>query len=91
MDLQFHDIIYSSCEHQRVQRVWTSIRSQVSFFLHTRNLNFPDFPTVGYPEHHELRTVLSQGDPVAARVAVEKHMTGAYSRLRQLELPPGAR
>ena len=48
LDLQFHDIIYSSCDHQRVQRVWTSIRSQVSFFLHTRNVAFPDFAVVGH-------------------------------------------
>lgn len=89
LDLAFHDVIYDAADHARLLRVWTSIRSQVSFFLHTRNLNFPDFPTVGYPEHHELRTVLSQGDPVAARTAVEKHMTGAYSRLRQLDLPSG--
>ncbi len=91
LDLAFHDVIYAAADHARLSRVWTSIRSQVSFFLHTRNLNFPDFPTVGYPEHHELRIVLSQGDPAAARVAVEKHMTGAYSRLRQLELPSGGR
>jgi DNA-binding GntR family transcriptional regulator len=91
LDLAFHDVLYDAADHARLSRVWTSIRSQVAFFLHTRNLNFPDFPTVGYPEHHELRTVLSQGDPGSARVAVEKHMTGAYSRLRQLELPPGGR
>jgi DNA-binding GntR family transcriptional regulator len=89
LDLAFHDVIYDAADHARLSRVWTSIRAQVSFFLHTRNLNFPDFPTVGFPEHHELRTVLSQGDPAAARSAVEKHMTGSYSRLKQLELPPG--
>ncbi|MFD1717686.1 GntR family transcriptional regulator [Georgenia deserti] len=87
LDLAFHDVIYEAADHARLRRVWTSIRSQVSFFLITRNINFPDFPTVGYPEHHELRTVLASGDPAAARVAVEKHMSGAYSRLRQLELP----
>ncbi|GAA4428440.1 GntR family transcriptional regulator [Georgenia halophila] len=87
LDLAFHDVIYDAADHVRLLRVWTSIRSQVSFFLHTRNINFPDFPTVGYPEHHELRMVLSEGDPQAARAAVEKHMSGAYSRLRQLELP----
>ena len=87
LDLEFHDIIYASCEHQRVQRVWTSIRSQVSFFLHTRNVNFPDFSEVGHPEHLELRNALSLADPQAAGEAVEKHLSGAYTRLRQLELP----
>ncbi|WP_298461064.1 GntR family transcriptional regulator [uncultured Cellulomonas sp.] len=90
LDLAFHDVIYDAADHARLRRVWTSIRSQVAFFLHTRNVNFPDFPTVGFPEHHELRTVLSGGDAQAARSAVEKHMTGSYSRLRQLQLPAGS-
>ncbi|HEX8509457.1 MAG TPA: GntR family transcriptional regulator [Propionibacteriaceae bacterium] len=87
LDLQFHDIIYACCEHQRVQRVWNSLRSQVSFFLHTRNVNFPDFAAVGHPEHLELRNALSQADPAAARAAVEKHLSGAYVRLKKLNLP----
>ena len=87
LDLEFHDIIYDAADHARLLRVWTSIRSQVSFFLLTRNINFPDFPTVGYPEHHQLRMVLSQGDPTAAHAAVERHMSGSYSRLSQLDLP----
>lgn len=89
MDLQFHDIIYASAQHQRVQRVWFSIRSQVSFFLHTRNVNFPDFAAVGHAEHLELRQALALDDPTAARVAVERHMNGAYERLQKLNLPEG--
>lgn len=87
LDLAFHDIVYDAADHARLSRVWVSIRSQVSFLLHTRNVNFPDFPTVGFPEHDQLRTALTRGDPAAARAAAEEHMSGAYSRLRQLELP----
>lgn len=87
LDLQFHDIIYAACDHQRVQRVWTSIRSQVSFFLHTRNVAFPDFSTVGHCEHLELRNALSLADPAAARAAVDLHLSGAYQRLKKLDLP----
>ena len=90
LDLAFHDVIYDAADHARLRRVWTSIRSQVAFFLHTRNANFPDFPTVGYAEHQELRTVLSEGDPARARTAVEEHMAGSYVRLRKLELPSDA-
>lgn len=88
LDLAFHDVIYDAADHARLRRIWTSIRSQVAFFLHTRNANFPDFPTVGYAEHQELRAVFSERDPARARTAVEEHMAGSYSRLRQLELPP---
>lgn len=87
LDLQFHDIIYAACDHQRVQRVWRSIRSQVSFFLHTRNVSFPDFASIGYPEHLELRTALSLADPEVARQAVDTHLSGAFERLKQLDLP----
>lgn len=87
LDLQFHDVIYAACDHQRVQRVWTSIRSQVSFFLHTRNVAFPDFAAVGYPEHLELRNALAHADPAVARDAVDEHLSGAYERLKKLDLP----
>lgn len=87
LDLQFHDIVYAACDHQRVQRVWTSIRSQVSFFLHVRNVAFPDFAAVGHSEHLELRQALSLKDPVVARNAVDKHLSGAYERLKKLNLP----
>ncbi len=87
LDLSFHDIIYAACDHERVQRVWTSLRSQVSFFLHIRNVNFPDFTSVGHSEHLELRNALSLGDPAAACAAVEKHLSGAYERLKKLDLP----
>lgn len=87
LDLAFHDVIYAAADHQQLSRVWVSIRSQVFFFLHTRNVNFPDFPTVGYPEHYELRMALAEGDPELARAAAAAHLSGAYTRLRQLELP----
>lgn len=87
LDLQFHDVLYAACDHQRVERVWTSIRSQVSFFLHTRNVAFPDFATVGYPEHLQLRNALALGVPAAARDAVDEHLSGAYERLKRLDLP----
>jgi DNA-binding GntR family transcriptional regulator len=87
LDLQFHDIIYAACAHHRVQRVWSSIRSQVSFFLHARNVDFPDFPSIGYPEHFKLRTALSLADPGIARHAVDAHLSGAFERLKRLDLP----
>ena len=87
LDLQFHDIIYAACDHQRVQRVWSSIRSQVAFFLHIRNVKFPDFARIGHPEHLELRTALGLADPEVARQAVDTHLSGAYERLKRLDLP----
>jgi DNA-binding GntR family transcriptional regulator len=86
-DLRFHDIIYAYSEHSRVQRVWESIRGQVTVFLRARNVAFPDFADVGYPEHRELRDALAQGEPRLARDAIDKHIKGAYERLKLLNLP----
>ncbi len=87
LDLSFHDVMYEAADHERLRRVWRSIRSQVSFFLYTRNVNFPDFPTVGFPEHNQLRDALCSGDPAHARAAAASHLSGAYTRLSQLDLP----
>lgn len=87
LDLAFHDVIYDAAEHQRLHRVWASLRSQVSFLLYTRNINFPDFPTVGFPEHDEFRRALASGDPEVARAAASHHMVGSVERLGTLDLP----
>jgi DNA-binding GntR family transcriptional regulator len=86
-DLQFHDIIYAFCEHSRVQRVWESIRGQVGLFVRERNINFPEFALVGYQGHLQLRDALAKGDPAIARDAVDKHVSGAYEKLKGLDLP----
>ncbi len=90
LDLAFHDVIYEAADHQRLHRVWTSLRSQVSFFLYTRNINFPDFPTVGFPEHNAFREALTSGDPERARAAASHHMVGSLERLGKLDLPDGS-
>ena len=87
LDLQFHDIIYAYCDHSRVQRVWASIRGQVTVFLRARNASFPDFLEVGYVEHLELRNALALSDPQAAQDGIDKHILGAYERLKRLNLP----
>lgn len=81
LDLAFHDLLYVAAEHQRLQRSWEFIRSQVEFFLHARNVSHRDFLEVGYPEHKQLRDVLATGDPVKAAALIEEHLSGAYSRL----------
>ncbi len=89
LDLAFHDLIYAAAQHQRLHRVWTSIRSGVSFLLHTRNVHFPDFVQVGHREHQVVRDALSGGDPALARAAAEHHIVCAYERLALLPLPEG--
>lgn len=87
LDLAFHDLVYEAADHQRLLRVWVSIRSGVSLLLHTRNVHFPDFVEVGHREHKALRDALVGGDPTAARAAAESHIICAYERLQMLPLP----
>lgn len=87
IDLEFHDIIYRYSDHGRVQRVWDSIRGQVRVFLRARYASFPDFNEIGHPEHLELRNALALEDPQAAQDGIEKHISGAYERLKRLNLP----
>ncbi|BDZ50242.1 GntR family transcriptional regulator [Frondihabitans sucicola] len=63
LDLDFHDLVYEAADHDRLMRSWRYIRSQVSFFLQVRNRSHPDFVSVGYAEHRQIRDVLVAGDP----------------------------
>jgi len=81
LDLEFHDLLYVAADHGRLKSSWEHIRSQVEFFLNTRNETFRDFLDVGYSEHAELRDALLQGDESVAASAIESHLEGAYHRL----------
>ncbi len=81
LDLAFHDVIFAAADHARLRRSWEFIRSQVAFFLHERNVQFPDFPEVGLKEHQAIRDVLASGDARAAVDAIEQHVLGTYVRL----------
>jgi DNA-binding GntR family transcriptional regulator len=84
LDLAFHDIVFEAADHQRLRRSWEFVRSQVAFFLHTRNTQFRDFVEVGHSEHLELRDILAGGDQALAAAAIEDHVTGSYERLMHL-------
>jgi DNA-binding GntR family transcriptional regulator len=81
LDLEFHDVVYEAADHDRLLRSWRFIRSQVAFFLQVRNRSHPDFVSVGYAEHRQIRDVLVGGDPEAASAAIVDHVKGTLSRL----------
>lgn len=81
LDLAFHDIVYRAAGHERLQRSWRLIRSQVYVFLYSRNVVRHDFGEIAFAEHTEIRQVLATGDAVASVQAIETHLDGAYRRL----------
>ncbi|AMM21420.1 hypothetical protein AX769_16390 [Frondihabitans sp. PAMC 28766] len=81
LDLEFHDLVYEAADHDRLLRSWRFIRSQVAFFLQVRNRAHPDFVSVGYAEHRQIRDVLLTGDPDAAEAAIVDHVKGTLVRL----------
>ncbi|AXK44183.1 GntR family transcriptional regulator [Brachybacterium saurashtrense] len=83
LDLEFHDLVYAAADHARLQRTWTTLRSQVSMFLNART-DRADFRTKLHVEHQEMRDVLATGDPVAAVGSIEKHIGWTLRQLRKM-------
>jgi DNA-binding GntR family transcriptional regulator len=82
LDLAFHDVLISAAAHSRLERSWQQTRSQVAMFLHGRHQARRDFHEIAYPEHRAIRDIAAVGDPAGAVAAIEKHLVGAYDRLR---------
>ena len=81
LDLAFHDVLYRASGHERLQRSWQLIRSQVYLFLYSRNVARRDFSEIAYSEHTAIRQVLTTGSAHDCAEAIEAHLDGAYRRL----------
>jgi DNA-binding FadR family transcriptional regulator len=51
-------------------------------FLGDRHLARRDFHEIAYPEHRAVRDVVAAGEAAQAAEVVERHLRGAYDRLR---------
>ncbi|TQM45324.1 GntR family transcriptional regulator [Pseudonocardia cypriaca] len=82
LDLAFHDVLVHAAEHSRLERSWQQIRSQIAMFLHDRHLARRDFHEIAHPEHRAVRDIIAAGDVGAAITVIDKHLVGAYDRLK---------
>jgi DNA-binding GntR family transcriptional regulator len=80
LDLKFHDTVYQSSRHRRLQSVWADLRPQIYIFLLSRNVADSDFRTQ-MVRHQEIIDVIRAGDELRAVECIEKHIQFAYSRI----------
>lgn len=82
-DLQFHDAFYRAAHHQRLQRTWQNLRSQVSLCLFSRNTVAGTSRNVVIDEHANLIRHLADRNEDALVAAIDDHLTSAFDRLAQ--------
>ena len=82
LDLAFHDALVRAAGHSRLERSWQQVRSQIAMFLHDRHLARRDFHEIAHPEHRAVRDIVAAGDVGAAIAVIDKHLVGAYDRLK---------
>lgn len=80
LDLQFHDLLYRSSRHKRLQACWADLRPQIYIFLLSRNVADQDFRTqmIG---HQEIIDVIRERDEDKAIECINKHIAIAYNRI----------
>lgn len=81
LDLQFHDIIYRAARYPRLYECWSTLRSQIYFFLLSRNIANPDFHDITIRGHRILLDVLVARNEAQAVVEIEDHLHAAYERI----------
>ncbi len=82
-DVAFHDRLYAVAGHGRLQACWAMIRPQIYRFLVSRNFVNDDYRAIAASEHHELCDAIAAGDVDASVAMIDRHLEGAYRRLRQ--------
>jgi DNA-binding GntR family transcriptional regulator len=81
-DLRFHDIIYRSAGHRRVQRLWQDLRPQVYIFLLARKyVGTTEFRDIMIEKHRAILTAIRSRDPEAARETATRHVEASYRRV----------
>jgi|YNPBryunderm2012_1023409.scaffolds.fasta_scaffold23659_3 DNA-binding FadR family transcriptional regulator len=62
LDLRFHGLIYRASRHQRLLRIWATLRHQIYVFLLSRNVADPDFRDWAVRGHQEILDAIRAGD-----------------------------
>lgn len=83
-DIQFHDLIYHAAGHRRLSAHWSTLRPQVHRFLVSRNIVNHGYEALAGEDHQELATAIASRDPERAVVMIQRHLNGAYTRLRHV-------
>lgn len=80
-DILFHDRLVQAAHHERLERAWDSLRSQISAFLRTRMSLRKDYYRVWEPDHRRIVELLRARDTEAAVAHVKGHLNSSYARV----------
>lgn len=81
LDAAFHDVVYRAADHERLGQMWEELRSQVTFFLVSRDAATVTEGGVMVDEHRELLRALADRDTERLLRLTEAHLCSAYERI----------
>jgi DNA-binding GntR family transcriptional regulator len=82
LDMEFHDALFRAAHHQRLYRMWQTLRSQVMVFLLLRDALPDDYLDSWHRDHKQILDLVRARDVAGAVAASEQHIGGAYERLQ---------
>jgi DNA-binding GntR family transcriptional regulator len=83
LDVRFHEVLYESTKHQRLQNFWAMLRPQIHVFLLSRNVVNADFREHIISGHQAIVDAIRSRDEARAVAVIEDHLLGAYERILQ--------
>jgi len=83
LDLRFQELIYRVSRHQRLLRIWATLRHQIYVFLLSRNVADPDFRDLAVRGHQEILDAIRTGDEERGVRITEAHLALGYDRARR--------
>jgi DNA-binding GntR family transcriptional regulator len=86
LDIAFHDAIFQAAHHERLQRSWFAVRSQIFVCLVNRGALRPDFSQSWLKDHEDLIEVLRRRKPGPAVRLVVAHTVWPYQRALEADL-----
>lgn len=78
LDLRFHDLLYRSSRHDRLQAIWSTLRHQVYLILLNRNAANPNYAEILVEGHRDILDAIRARDEAKARAVAESHLRFAY-------------
>lgn len=78
-DILFHDRMMQAAHHERLERAWESLRSQIFAFLRTRLSLRKDYYRVWEPDHRKIIELIRDRDSDSAVAHIRNHINSSYA------------
>jgi DNA-binding GntR family transcriptional regulator len=81
LDIQFHELLYSSSGHRRLYACWGNLRRQIHILLLSRNVANADYRVITGSAHQVILDALRERDEPRGLALIEDHLRGSYERV----------